>query len=79
MKVPYATEEEQILCALEAAHAEAAQTKRKPNFSQLAKKWGVDRRKLSRRYEGKHSKITRPAANKKLTKEQEQSLLDYVE
>ncbi|KAE8224052.1 hypothetical protein CF319_g3001 [Tilletia indica] len=73
MPSKYEEEEERVECAVEEARAVV-----KPDFSALARKWKVDRLRISRRYQGKNSKSTRAPTNRKLDDDQERALLQYI-
>ncbi|KAE8243663.1 hypothetical protein A4X06_0g6165, partial [Tilletia controversa] len=73
MPSKYEEEEERVACALEEALAAD-----QPDFSALARKWKVNRLRISRRYRGKNSRSTRPPTNRKLNDDQESALLRYI-
>jgi len=50
-----------------------------PNVSVCARAKGISRRVLSDRWNGKASKSTRQAANKRLTEAQERTIIAYIE
>ncbi|KAE8233773.1 hypothetical protein CF326_g1192 [Tilletia indica] len=71
----YAAEEDKLQCALEEAQSVAP---KKPNIASLAKKHGVDEQRLRRRFQGRHSRSTRPPANRKLSNDQENAILAWI-
>ncbi|KAE8183083.1 hypothetical protein CF328_g8303 [Tilletia controversa] len=71
----YHEDEEKLQCALE----EARSTVGKVNISALARKYGVDMQRLTRRYKGKESKTTRAPTNRKLTDAQESAILAWID
>ena len=70
----YATEEERVQDAVE----EALRSPDKPSFTALAKKYNVNRLRISRRFQGGKSRSTREATNRKLSQGQEESLKDWI-
>ncbi|EED14599.1 conserved hypothetical protein [Talaromyces stipitatus ATCC 10500] len=57
----------------------AWQHEKKPNFSELSRKYGVSRKKLSRRWNGLPSRSTRPPTNRVLSLDQEKAIFLWLE
>ena len=70
----YAAEEERVEDAVE----EALRSPDKPNFKALAKKYQVNRLRISRRYHGGKSRSSRAPTNRKLSDQQEESLKEWI-
>jgi hypothetical protein len=52
---------------------------KKPNFSDLSRKYGVSRKKLSRRWNGLPSRSTRAPTNRILSLDQEKAIFLWLE
>ncbi|EED14400.1 conserved hypothetical protein [Talaromyces stipitatus ATCC 10500] len=65
--------------ALIAKALSAREHEKKPNFSKLAREYGVSRKKLSRRWHGLPSRSTRPPTNRLLSLDQEKALFLWLE
>ncbi|KAF3407697.1 hypothetical protein DPV78_001460 [Talaromyces pinophilus] len=53
--------------------------KKKPNFSEISRKYGVSRKKLSRRWNNLPSRSTRPPTNRVLSLDQEKAIFLWLE
>ncbi|KUL82755.1 hypothetical protein ZTR_10905, partial [Talaromyces verruculosus] len=68
-------EEEALIAKIFSAYDK----KNKPNFSKLERDYGISRRKLSRAWNRKPSRTTRPPTNRKLSLDQEKALFLWLE
>ena len=68
-------EEEALIADSQRVH----RPKKKPNFSQLERDYGVSRRKLSRAWNGLPSRSTRAPTNRLLSPDQEKALFLWLE
>ncbi|KAF3389980.1 hypothetical protein DPV78_011709 [Talaromyces pinophilus] len=68
-------EEEELIAKILSAYKD----EKKPNFTKLAREYGVSRKKLARRWNGLPSRSTRPPTNRLLSSDQDKALFLWLE